>query len=255
MGCGASSIAPAPSSATEGGVVSLTASDREAAARVIGNAFAGTPTAAPEWAWHWVMGPTMSDRAEPQRAATMQYMHGWNIFATSGAHILGIRAPDGELQAAVVCWKSPGGSKGVGTSVCGALTYISKDFDGTHKPLPLYMKSRKLIDKRLNALIKAQKSMKQEHAPGPHYYISAVAVEPTAQGTKLGSKLMAAVAAMADADGLPCYTEVSGSTRDVYAHLGYEEKAVYTVSIAGEEAEHAPFGELYAMVRPPKGAK
>ena len=75
------------------------------------------------------------------------------------------------------------------------------------------------------------------------------------QGTKLGSKLMAAVAAMADADGLPCYTEVSGSTRDVYAHLGYEEQAVYTVSIAGDEAEHAPFGELYAMVRPPKGAK
>ena len=133
MGCGASSIAPAPSSATEGGVVSLTASDREAAARVIGNAFAGTPTAAPEWAWHWVMGPTMSDRAEPQRAATMQYMHGWNIFATSGAHILGIRAPDGALQAVVVCWKSPGGAKGVGTSVCGALSYISKDFDGTHK--------------------------------------------------------------------------------------------------------------------------
>ena len=62
------------------------------------------------------------------------------------------------------------------------------------------------------------------------------------------------VAAMADADGLPCYTEVSGSTRDVYAHLGYEEKAVYTVAIAGDEAEHAPFGELYAMVRPPKGA-
>ena len=74
------------------------------------------------------------------------------------------------------------------------------------------------------------------------------------QGTKLGSKLMAAVAAMADADGLPCYTEVSGSTRDVYAHLGYEEQAVYTVSVAGDEAEHAPFGELYAMVRPPKGA-
>ena len=96
-----------------------------------------------------------------QRAATMQYMHGWNIFAKSGAHILGVRAPDGELQAAVVCWKSPGGAKGVGTSVCGALSYIGKYFDGTHNPLPMYMKSRKLIDKRLNALIKAQKSMKQ----------------------------------------------------------------------------------------------
>ena len=152
----------------------------------------------------------MSDRAEPQRAATMRYMHGWNIFATSGAHILGIE-PDGRLQATVVCWKSPGGAKGVGTSVCGALSYISKDFDGTHKPLPLYMKSRKLIDKRLNALIRLQKSMKQEHAAGPHLYISAVAVDPSVQGTKLGSKLMAAVAAMADADGLPCYTEVSGS--------------------------------------------
>ena len=34
---------------------------------------------------------------------------------------------------------------------CGALSYIIKDFDGSHKPLPLYMKHRKLVDKRLNA--------------------------------------------------------------------------------------------------------
>ena len=195
------------------------------------------------------MGPTMSDRAEPQRAATMQYMHGWNIFATR-AHILGIRAPDGEMRA-TVCWKSPAAPRR--GHVRGALSYISKDFDGTHKPLPLYMKcaAHRQAAERAH---KSTKSMKQEHAAGPHYYISAVAVDPSVQGTKLGSKLMAAVAAMADADGLPCYTEVSGSTRDVYAHLGYEEKAVYTVAIAGDEAEHAPFGELYAMVRTPKGA-
>ena len=140
----------------------------------------------------------------------------------------------------------------MGTAVCGALSYISKDFDGTHKPLPLYMKSRKLIDKRLNALIKAQKSMKQEHAAGPHYYISAVAVDPSVQGTKLGSKLMAAVAAMADADGLPA-TPRSPVPRATFTPIwGTRSEAVYTVAIAGDEAEHAPFGELYAMVRPPR---
>jgi len=195
----------------------------------------------------------MSDRAETQRADVMAYMHGWAIFSTSGAHILGIK-PGGELQAAIVCWKSPGGSKGVGTSACGALSYIIKDFDGSHKPLPLYMKHRKLVDKRLNALVKVMKGMKQQHAPGPHYYVSAVAVEPSLQGTKLGSKLMAAVAAMADADGLPCYLECSGAkARDIYTHLGYEEKAVYTVAIEGDEAGHAAYGEFCAMVRPPKG--
>ena len=52
----------------------------------------------------------------------MQYMHGWNIFATSGAHILGIRAPDGELQAAVArvgLLVQPKGITLWGSTACG----------------------------------------------------------------------------------------------------------------------------------------
>ena len=56
---------------------------------------------------------------------------------------------------------------------------------------------------------------------------------------------------MADSEGLPCYLECSGKKmRDMYVHLGYEEKACETVSVDRDVAGHAPFEEFYAMLRP-----
>ena len=113
------------------------------------------------------------------------------------------------------------------------------------------MKNGRTIDKRLYKLVAIMKKMQGLHAPGPHYYVSMVGIEPALQGQKLGSKLIRALSTMADSEGLPCYLECSGKKmRDMYVHLGYEEKACETVSVERDVAGHAPFEELYAMLRP-----
>ena len=141
MGCGASAVAPAPAEFAE--VVSLT--DRVEVARVLGKSFAGTSTAEPDLSFDWCLGPTLADRNEPGRSATLEWMFGYLLHSAVGAHLLGVRSPTGELQAAALCWLSKGGEKGPGFKnyVCGGMSYALKN-----KEVPAYMKNRKLIDKR-----------------------------------------------------------------------------------------------------------
>ena len=248
MGCGASAIAPAP--AEFGDVVSLGALDREEAARVLGKSFAGTSTADPELTFDWCLGPTLADRNEPARAASLEWMFGYLLHSATGTHLLGVRSPSGELQAAALCWLSLGGTKGPGFKnyVCGGMRYAV-----THKEVPAYMKNRKLIDKRMAAFDKQLATRHAKHAPGPHYYVSMLGVDPACQDDKIGSKLIRAVSQMADAKGVPCYLECSGTrVRDIYVHHGYEEKECSTVSIQGDEPGFAAYEELFAMVRPAK---
>ena len=78
-----------------------------------------------------------------------------------------------------------------------------------------------------------------------------MAVDPSAQGKGRCGTLMRAVSRMADAEGVPCYLECSGArNRDIYAHLGYEQKRQYTVRVEDDEAGSVPFEEFFAMVRP-----
>ena len=77
-----------------------------------------------------------------------------------------------------------------------------------------------------------------------------LAVDPAHQGKGHGARLCRSVSALADKDGLPCYLECSGPrNRAIYAHLGYEEKGAYELRDP-EDADAAPYKELYAMVRP-----
>ena len=245
MGCGASAVAPAP--AEFGEVVSLT--DRVEVARVLGKSFAGTSTAEPDLSFDWCLGPTLADRNEPGRSATLEWMFGYLLHSAVGAHLLGVRSPTGELQAAALCWLSKGGEKGPGFKnyVCGGMSYALKN-----KEVPAYIKNRKLIDKRLTAFDKAAKICHAKHAPGPHYYINLLGVDPAGQQAGLGSKLIRAVSQMADAKGVPCYLECAGKrVRDIYAHHGYEEQQCSTLSIEGDEPGFA-MNEFFAMVRPEK---
>ena len=93
--------------------------------------------------------------------------------------------------------------------------------------------------------------MHKEWANVPHWYVAVMAVDPSAQGQGRCAALMRAVSRMADADGLPCYLECSGTrNRDIYAHLGYEQKKQYTLAVEGDEPGSEPFTEFFAMVRP-----
>ena len=119
-----------------------------------------------------------------------------------------------------------------------------------------YKADKKMLNKRLMALEKVMKASHKQWAPGQHRYSSMIAVAPSAQGQGLGGLLVRAVHAMADAERVPCYLECNGTrTRDIYKHLGYEEMAKYTVALDGDDAGHAPFEELFAMVRPVGGQK
>ena len=90
-----------------------------------------------------------------------------------------------------------------------------------------------------------------QQAPKRTQTVSMVGIDPALQGQKLGSKLIRSLSTMADSEGLPCYLECSGKKmRDMYVHLGYEEKACETVSVDRDVAGHAPFEEFYAMLRP-----
>ena len=47
----------------------------------------------------------------------------------------------------------------------------------------------------------------KREAPGPHWYLWALGVEPERQGRGIGSRLIAPVLAQADREGVPCYLE------------------------------------------------
>ena len=249
MGCGASKVSAAPALVTNATVLSLTPADKPEAAAVIGRAFAGTPTAEPEWVFHWALGPQFEDRANPDRALICDYMLAGALAAFQTAYLLGVRGPDGALKAVCCCWRSPGGPRGEGASMCAALSWYLKT------PMPPAIKQDKKLEPRMNALDRVMKALHKKHAPGPHYYVSMLAVEPSEQGQKLGSQLIRALSCAADAEGIPCYLEASGTrTRDIYVHLGYEEKERTRVGIASDVAGHGPFEDFFAMVRPAGGA-
>ncbi len=60
-------------------------------------------------------------------------------------------------------------------------------------------------------------------APGPHWYLWAVGVEPGCQGQGIGSRLIQPVLVQADKDGVPCYLETQ-TERNVafYERRGFE---------------------------------
>ena len=126
--------------------------------------------------------------------------------------------------------------------------------------MSFYMKTKQprlfqsIQGNRLLSVGKTMKTGHRKHAPGPHYYVSIVAVDPDRQGGKLCTPLMTTIANMADAEGIPCYLECSGARcRDIYAHYGYEEKECMTLGKGfkpDEKSGYAPYSEFYAMLRP-----
>ena len=247
MGCGASKIVPAPEASADGQVVELTASDRAEAVQVIGRAFAGTSTADPEWVFHWTLGPQLPDRDDPQRAAVVEFMLHTQMMGMNNMHMFGVRSPDGKLQSVNYGHRVPGGGQ---ISIC-AIVMASFRIPAP----PAYKKMHAKFDKRLLAVDKVMRAASKKYAPGPHFHTVMVAVDPPSQGNGQCSLLMNALTRMADAEGLPCYLECSGTrARDIYARYGYEEKECFTVGIPNDDDGHAPFSEFYAMVRPAKSS-
>ena len=64
---------------------------------------------------------------------------------------------------------------------------------------------------------------RHHHAPTPHFYLSALAVEPTRQRQGIGTALLEAGLARADDRGLPAYLETATAVNVlIYERVGFE---------------------------------
>jgi ribosomal protein S18 acetylase RimI-like enzyme len=66
----------------------------------------------------------------------------------------------------------------------------------------------------------------KRQAPGPHWYLWAVGVEPGRQGQGIGSRLIQPVLTQADKDGLPCYLETQTASNVAF----YQKRGFQVVS-------------------------
>jgi len=63
---------------------------------------------------------------------------------------------------------------------------------------------------------------RHNHVPRPHFYLSALGVEPDRQGTGTGTALMQPVLARCDRDGTPAYLETAAARNVLlYKRLGF----------------------------------
>lgn len=85
--------------------------------------------------------------------------------------------------------------------------------------------------------------MFDEHHPhDPHWYLAFMGVDPVAQGQGIGGRLLAAVLAQADREGMPAYLEASSQdNRRLYERHGFETT---------QELSVADSPTIYAMWRP-----
>lgn len=61
----------------------------------------------------------------------------------------------------------------------------------------------------VSAALDTLERRRHRHAPTPHWYLSALGVEPHRQGEGLGSALLTPALTLADASGVPCYLETA----------------------------------------------
>ena len=235
---------------------------RKEVSSVVGRAFAGTAKADPERSFHWLLGPQLP-LGDPRRVEFLTFFS--DIPVMQHGHprrgiVLATRDAQSKVDAVVIARRfdsAPGAdvwafSTAFVTMMAGALLPC---LDGA---LPTILADSKMsaqigdaISKRGRGMQTKVEEMHKEWADMPHWYVSCVAVDPSAQGKGRCGTLMRAVFRMADAEGVPIYHECSGTrNRDMYAHFGYEQKAQYTLRVEDDETGSAPFEEYFAMVRP-----
>jgi len=80
------------------------------------------------------------------------------------------------------------------------------------------------------------------HAPGPHWYLWAIGVDPSDQGKGIGGKLMQPVLASAHAADTPCYLETHNEK-----NIHFYEKHGFNVVHEGNVPKHRL--SVWAMLR------
>lgn len=98
---------------------------------------------------------------------------------------------------------------------------------------------------RFLGVLRAAEPMHHRHASGPHWYVMALGVDPSAQGTGLGRALLESVFAEADPSRLPVYLETT-QARNIafYGHMGF--------AVVEQVREPQSGLDLWAFLRPPR---
>jgi len=100
--------------------------------------------------------------------------------------------------------------------------------------------------KRLNRFERYSEAVHKNCAPGPHWYLWALGVEPERQGQGIGGRLLLPVLEKADAEKTPCYLETQNEK-----NVGFYEKHGFNVARRGEVVKEAVTS--WAMLREPQG--
>jgi ribosomal protein S18 acetylase RimI-like enzyme len=75
----------------------------------------------------------------------------------------------------------------------------------------------------ISRAVDALDERRREHVPDPHFYLSAVGVDPARQGQGIGSALMRPVLDQADVTGTPAYLETAVARNVLlYERLGFD---------------------------------
>jgi len=181
-------------------IVRLVASQKVPAARMLARAFLEDPA-------YTLILP---DRAERERA--LQRLFG-AVVGYSLAYGLVHTTPDVEGAA---CWLSPGNTE-------VTLWRVLRTGLGLQRAVARFPAQAR--SEFLAALAYMDEIHKRE-APGPHWYLWALGVEPARQGQGIGNRLIAPVLAQADREGGPCYLETETEGNVAF----YQKRGFHIVS-------------------------
>ncbi len=98
--------------------------------------------------------------------------------------------------------------------------------------------------RRFMDMVSYTEKVHKRAAPGPHWYLWGLGVEPSEQGKGIGGALMRPILARAEADGFPCYLETQNER-----NLPFYERHGFEVASDGEVPRRGL--RVWAMVRGP----
>jgi len=167
-----------------------TSTDRNELAQVLGRAFETDPV------WNWLF-PDPSTKLRRSSQVFQAYLRDClkvgEVFTT----------PDREGAA---LWKPPGKWKLGNAAILRSLPSLLRAF-GT----------------RLPASLEIERKVEAQHPLQPHWYLSVIGTDPSAQGKGVGNALIRQVTDRCDQEGLPAYLESSKAENvPYYQRYGFE---------------------------------
>ena len=181
---------------SEGGIP-LPASQKAQAAKVLGRAFLVDPA-------YTALFPD-----DLERAQALPKLFG----AVVGYSLVyGLVHTTPEVEG-VACWLSPGNTE-------VTLWRILRTGLGLYRAVGRFNPTAR---REFLAVLDHLDEIHKRKAPGAHWYLWALGVEPGSQGRGIGSRLIQPVLNRADLDGVPCYleTQTEGNVR-FYQKRGFE---------------------------------